>query len=170
MEAKWNEVILRVAGVWLLPLQRRQERLLGRRRREGILRNTATATATACASAAASALVQAGRRAANGLSLSIEQVEKRGYSWVLRSDDRRVHEPWVPAQCALGGRATAYIGQAAVHRGQPEGCLLCLCSRHGRGRGRGTHRGRVHLCNQEATRNARDLRRPFFLSGIRRES
>ena len=127
MEAKRNGSSALGVGGWL-PLQHRQERLLGLSRREASLRNTATTAAasatasSASATAAASALVQAGRRGASGLRLSKEQVDKRGYSWVLRSD-RRVHEPWVPAQCALGGRATAYIGQAAVHHGQPEGCF-----------------------------------------------
>ena len=119
-----------------------------------------------------SALVQAGRRAASGLRLLEEHVHKR-FRDVLRSD-RRQREPWVPAQCALGGRATAYIGQAAVHRGQPEGCfrrgsILCLSSRHGRGRG--THRGGVHVCNRRRQSDTGEiLRRRFFSLGIRRDS
>jgi hypothetical protein len=143
------------------------ERLLGLSRREGILRNTATSAATSAASASAapSALVQAGRRAASGLRLLEEHVHKR-FRDVLRSD-RRVREPWVPAQCALGGRATAYIGQAAVHRGQPEGCfrrgsILCLSSRHGRGRG--THRGGVHVCNRRRQSDTGAILRPRFFS------
>ena len=112
-----------------------------------------------------SALVQAGRRAASGLRLLEEHVHKR-FRDVLRSD-RRVREPWVPAQCALGGRATADIGQAAVHRGQSEGCfrrgsILCLSSRR-HGRGRGTHRGGVHVCNRRRQSDTGEiLRRRFF--------
>lgn len=101
MEAKRNGSSALGVGGWLP--QERQERMLGLRRREASLRNTATTAAasatasSASATAAASALVQAGRRGASGLRLLEEQVQQGGCSHVLRSD-RRVDNTWVPAQ------------------------------------------------------------------------